>query len=538
MSAAPQLRMHTPPRLLLLAVAGALAVLALAAPFSPALAAPAGKDTLTLLRSSDSVTLDPARAFDIESVQATTQIYEGLVRQKDTSSQIEPALAESWTISADGLSWTFHLRQGVFFHDGTPFNAQAAALSIMRQVDPGNPFHTPRMYTSRLLFENITRAEALDELTLRIILDRPTTSLLSSLAMAQAALVSPQAMARWGQELGSHPVGTGPFRFVEWNKGESVVLERNPAYWGKKARSSRLVLRAVPNEGARFREFQSGRADAMLGVTPPDLPLVDKIPGVKVLRGHGLNIAFLGMNTQRGHLRKTAVRQAVNLTLDRTLLVNLVFGYAAEPALSPIPQLIMDARDLLHPTALRSNVQKARQLLAKEGLAAGFDATLMVMDTPRAYLPEPQRMAQAIKQSLAAVGIRLRLVTVPWAGYLAQAGRGEHDFCLSGWEFESLSPHEFLRHKLSWDDLSKGTGSNVTFWRDKRFETLVTRAEAAQTEKERAQLYRQVLLLVAQEAPLVPLSHMNNIVALRPGVHGLSLQPFAADLRLTKVYKD
>jgi len=491
-----------------------------------------------LLRTADSVSLDPARAFDSESTLAVQQMYEGLVRLKFNKTQIEPALAESWSVSPDMLTWTFRIRKGVFFHDGSPLTAKDAAMSITRQINSADPYHTPGMYTAQMLFENISGAEALDASTLRVQLRRPTSSLLSSLASPQACVVSSKALARWGATLGEHPVGTGPFQFVEWTKGGALVLARNNAYWGTKARMERVVLRVVPDAGTRFREFQAGRADALLNVTPSDLPLVEKVPGANVLRAPGLNIAYLGINTQRGPLRKAAVRRAVSLAINRVLLVNLVYGPSAEPALSPLPPVLLDVRHQFPPQTLRGDVRMAREILAKEGLKNGFDATLLVMDTPRPYLPEPQRMAQAIRQSLSAVGIRIRIRTVPWADYLAQIGLGEHEFCLSGWSYGDLNPHEFLRHKLGWGDLAKGVGSNVSLWHDKEFVDLVTKAEATASVAERTRLYQKMLGLVAREAPLVPLAHMMTIMAVQSGVHGLVLQPTGAELRLSRVYKD
>ena len=150
-----------------------------------------GRSTLTLARGGDSLVLDPARAYDTDSTLATAHIYEGLVRLKDGSAQIEPALAESWTVSPDGLAWTFRLRQGVLFHDGTVLVAQAVVASFMRQIDPKHPNHAPGMYQARSLFARVAAVEALDDATVRIRLTRPTAALLAALASPCAAIISP-----------------------------------------------------------------------------------------------------------------------------------------------------------------------------------------------------------------------------------------------------------------------------------------------------------------------------------------------------------
>ena len=507
-----------------------LALACLLATCVPALAAE-GTGTLTLVRGGDSLTLDPARASDSESTMVVGQICEGLVRQKDGGLQVEPALAESWTVSPNGLEWTFRIRRGVRFHDGSPMNAQAAAIAIMRQVNPAHPYHTPGMNTAKSLFEHVAGAEALDDSTLRIRLTRPSASLLFSLAGFQAPILSPQALAKWGPDIGSHPVGTGPFKFVEWRRGESITLVRNQDYWGGAPRLEGLVIRTIPDAGARFLEFQTRRADAVTGIPPSDLPLLEKMPGVQLLRVAGLNIAFLALNTRRGHLRRVGVRLAVRLALDREALTRLVFGSAGQAASSVLPPALMDTGVVADEPNARGDVAQARALLAQEGLAKGFDVTLQVMDIPRPYLPEPRRMAQAIRQALAGVGIRVRIVVVPWADYVAVGTRGEHDLCLTGWTFDSPNPHELLRYKFGWD-----TRGNYSHWRSAAFQALVNRTEASRDDAERSALLRQVVHLMALEVPAVPLAHARDTVALREGIKGVVLQPTGATIRFAKAY--
>ena len=510
---------------LLLAASAALAP-------GPALASDP-RATLTLVRGGDSITLDPARASDSESTLVVGQVCEGLVRMKDNSLKVEPALAESWTVSPDGLAWTFRLRKGVAFHDGSPMNAQAAATSIMRQVDPAHPFHAPGMFTAKSLFEHVAGCDALDETTLRIRLQRPSASLLYSLTASQAPIISPLALATWGAEVASHPVGTGPFKFVEWRRGDSITLVRNPGYWGGAPRLERLVIRTVPDAGARFLEFQTRRADAMTGIPPSDLPLLEKMPGVQLLRVAGLNIAYLGLNTRRGPLRRSAVRRAVLLALDREALTRLVFGATASPAASMIPPALMDTGFVADEGRAKGDQALARRLLAQEGLGRGFEAVLQVMDIPRPYLPEPRRMAQAIRQALAGVGIRVRIVTVPWADYVPRAGKGEHDLVLTGWTFDAPNPHELLRYKLGWD-----SSGNFSLWHDERFQTLVNQAEASRDEGERSGLFRQILRLIATEAPAVPLAHVRDTLALREDIQGVTLQPTGAAIRFAKAHRE
>lgn len=517
---------------------GLLLALALVLAAGPALAqVQASPATLVLARGGDSITLDPARSNDSESVLATGQIFEGLVRIKDDSLLVEPCLAESWQVADGGLTWTFRIRRGVVFHDGTPLTAQAAATTILRQIDPGHPFHVAGMYTAKSLFEHVVGAEALDESTLRVRVARPSVSLLASLAAPQAVIVSPQALAKWGPEVGQHPVGTGPFQFLEWRRGESVTLARNPNYWGGAPQLERLVLRNVPDAAARLQELQARRVDLITGLPPSLLALADKTPGARLLQVPGLNIAYIGINTQRGPFRKAGVRRAVALALDRESVVRLVYGSLGQPAAAMLPPAVLRHEGLPEAKPHKADPAQARRLLAQEGHPNGLDAVLQIMDIPRPYAPEPQRIGQAVKKSLAAAGIRVRVVTVPWGSYLARAGRGEHDLCLSGWNYDAPNAHEFLRYKLGWESVAEGKSGNVSLWRDSRFQALETSFGASPPGRERQDLLRRLLALVEAEVPAIPLAHVRDAVALRDTVQGVTLSPAGAFLRFAKARK-
>ena len=185
----------------------------------------------------------------------------------------------------------------------------------------------------------------------------------------------------------------------------------------------------------------------------------------------------------------------------------------------------------------RPDLASARRQLAEAGLGPGSVLSLLVMDIPRSYMPEPQRLAQVLRQSLEAVGLRVQVRTVPWVQFMSQAARGEHDLCLLGWVADTADPHEILRNLLGWDEIRQGQGSNVAFWKDERYQELVNRAETAQDPALRLDLYLQALRLVREEAPLLPLAHVQETVAVRQDVQGLVQQPAGAVLRFDKAYK-
>ena len=209
-------------------------------------------DRLVVARSTDAVSLDPARTNDLESLEVAEQVYGRLVRFSPGRLEPEPDLATSWSVSADGTVWTFELRPNMYFQDGTPVDAEAVVFSFERQIVPEHPHHEPDFVWTRA-YHNIRRVRADGPLRVQFEIDRPYAPFLANLAMGPAAIVSPTEVKRWGHDFGRHPVGSGPYRFVEWIPGDRITLERNPTYWDQPARTRYLVLLAMPDSRQRLQ---------------------------------------------------------------------------------------------------------------------------------------------------------------------------------------------------------------------------------------------------------------------------------------------
>ena len=219
------------------------------------------RDRIVVARPSDATNLDPARASDIESLEVAEQVFGRLVRFTAGRLEPEPDLATSWSVSADGTVWTFDLRPGVLFHDGTAFDADAVVFSFERQIVADHPAHEPDFVWARS-YRNIRRVVALSRLRVQFQIDRPYAPFLANLAIGPAAIVSPAAVRRWGTKFGRHPVGTGPYRFLEWIPGDRITLERNNDYWDQRAKTratwSCCKLSATP--ASECRRWQSGQS--------------------------------------------------------------------------------------------------------------------------------------------------------------------------------------------------------------------------------------------------------------------------------------
>jgi peptide/nickel transport system substrate-binding protein len=210
----------------------------------PAAAQPVG--TLVVGLVAEPVNLDPAQVTDLNSNRVGRRIVETLVTFPEESTQIVPGLAESWTISKDGLRYTFKLRKGVTFHDGTPFTAEAVKFSIERQIMPEHPFNKLGKYPfANYFFGTVKAVEVIDPQTVEIVLKEARASFLAVLTAGAASIVSPTAVRKWGADYALHPVGTGPFKFVQWDSGQKVVLERNPSYWRFPVKLERVIYRST-----------------------------------------------------------------------------------------------------------------------------------------------------------------------------------------------------------------------------------------------------------------------------------------------------
>ena len=292
-------------------------------------------------RGGDSVGLDPAHEEDGESFKVCENIYDTLVQYQDDSTEIEPALAKSWEITADGLTWTFHLRRDVDFHDGTPFNADAVLFSLNRQHDIDHSFHKiggPYIYwTDTGLAETVKQITKVDDYTIQIELNEPYAPFIYALTIPAFAIVSPTALQKYGQDFTNHPVGTGPFSFVRWDRNEKIILKANPTYWGGKPEIDLLVFRSIPENSVRLIELQSGNIHAMEFPNPDDLPLIRQDENLKIIEKAGMNVGYLALNMDKKPFDSRKVRLAINHAINKDQIIDQLYQGLGIAAKNPIP---------------------------------------------------------------------------------------------------------------------------------------------------------------------------------------------------------
>jgi peptide/nickel transport system substrate-binding protein len=480
-------------------------------------------------RSTDAVNLDPARANDIESLEVAEQIYGRLVRFAPGRLEPEPDLAISWTVSDDGTVWTFELRPNVEFHDGTPFNADAVVFSFERQLIADHPAHEPDFVWARA-YHNIRRVQALGPLRVQFEIDRPYAPFLANLAMGPAAIVSPTAVRRLRGRFGSQPVGTGPYRFVEWIPGDRITLERNDRYWDRPARIRYLVLLTLPDSRERLQALESGAADVIQQPAPDDLSLVRLHPDLKLATAPAALVSYLALNTQRRPLNDPRIRRAIAHAIRRDALVKLIYQGLGIPAIGPLPPNVWGARSDV--VTYNYDPVRARRLLA-EGGWRGMGSTplkLFAPSAPRQYMPAPERVANMIKVSLAEVGIPVEVILNEPEEHQRALWAGEHDMALHGWFNDNGDPDNFLYTLLDPDNTTGARPSNIAFYSNSWFHDIIGMAQRTTDRTERERLYSQAQAIVAADVPWVPLAHSKVVFAMRADIKGLVVQPSAMGL--------
>ncbi|HUQ05899.1 MAG TPA: ABC transporter substrate-binding protein [Kofleriaceae bacterium] len=473
-------------------------------------------------RPSDAISLDPARPTDNESAEVLEQVFEPLVRYHPGTTNVEPALATSWETDDSGLVWTFHLREGVRFHDGSSLTADAVVFSFERQRDPAHPYHTGRFNYWENNFRNILKVEKVDALTVRFRIASRYAPFLANMTMFPVSIVSPGAVEKWGEAFAEHPVGTGPFVVERWDRGERIVLGRWKQYWGPAASIERLVFEVVPDARQRLIDLESGAIDLAVAILPEELQFVDLHPGLTLYRPPTNNVTYLAMNCLKPPFDDVRVRRAVNLAINKQPIVRLSYQGLAIPAESPLPPTQWG--HVATAGASRYAPNEARALLAEaaaDNVKLDGTYTLFVPSTPRPYLPNPESVSRVIQTNLSAIGLKTQIVMQPFEAHNADTEHGRHDLALAGWVGDNGDPDNYLYLLFDKDNTVPGLARNIAFYRSDTVSELLRRAQAVEDRTAREALYAEVQRQLVTDAPWVPLAHSQVAIAASDGFDGI-----------------
>ena len=471
-------------------------------------------DALIYARGTDSTTFDPQEMSWGEDIKIAECLYETLVKFTDEPPKVEPHLAESYHASEDGLSWEFHLRRDVSFHDGTPFNAAAVVFTHGRLLDEKHS-HPPKatpfapFYTE--LIESLT---AKDDYTVVFQLKKRSAVFLQLLAIYPASIVSPEAVKKHGDQFPQNPVGTGPFKLSEWKTKEKIALVRNDDYFGPKPPLEKIIVVPYPNPQTAIQSLKIGDIHMMDHPTLADIQILDKSEGVQVQFATSPNVAYLAfnMNKKAPPYNNIHFRRAVAYAIDRDALNAQVYYSLAVPARNIVPPTLWSGEEL---PPYEHDMTKAREALAKVELPPDFVAEIWHMNFPRSYMPEPAKVAEFIKARLEQIGLKVRIQTFEKASYTKKIKEETHPMCLLGWMADYPDADNFLNpilHGQFAGDL------NISFWNNKQFNDFVRQGVQLTDQSERMSVYLKASKIYRDEMPSVSLVHTRRIFALRNNV--------------------
>ena len=467
-----------------------------------------GTKTLIYAQPTEPVALDPIYASDSQSSRVVSNVYEGLVKFKPGTTEIEPCLAASWDITDSGKTYTFKLRKGVKFQDGTAFNADAVKFNFERQLGSNKKANMPYAV---MIFGNVQEVDKVDDYTVKVVLKSAYTPFLANLALALGpTIVSPTAVQKYGT-LNENPVGTGPFKFVKWDKGQSITLEKNKDYWGTKAKVDKVVLKFEKESSVRANELITGSVDIAEAIDPSDVSKL-KSSNVNILTENTVATNYIGFNTSRAPFNNVKVREAIYHAINVDDIVKYTYQGYGEAAKTALPKIVPGYDDTANP--YNYDVDKAKALLKETG---NENLSIKIITNT-----DRQKLAESIQNFLQKVGVKASLQVYQSKEYKAKVVQGEGDLFVYGWIGVNGDPDIFLN---LFNSKEIPTGINLSKYSNPKVDELLAKGRILPSGEDRDNVYKKIQQILAVDAPWINISHPSDIAATTKSVKNYKLQP-------------
>ena len=486
------------------------------------------------------VNLEPGNIVDGNSVVVHQQIYNRLLDFKPGTTELQPNLATSWSVSSDGKVWTFKLRNGVKFHDSTDFNAEAVKFNVERWWNPNHPNGYRNAGKSYEVWQQLFGGfkgqpnsllqdiVIVDNLTIQFKLAQPFAAFPAAISSGYFGIASPTAIKKAGASYGtpgSLAVGTGPFIFKEWRTGDRIILEKNPNYWqAGLPKVNQLAIRFITDPAARLAQLRAGQIDFTVDLAPDQSKELQNDANLVAIPRPSLNVGYLSLNPTYKPLSDVRVRQAIAQAINTAQIVPAFWGNLGESDAHFTPPSLKWSQSSKI-TAYEYNPQKAKQLLAEAGYPNGFDLELWYMPVSRPYFPTPKPIAEAFAADLNAVGIRVKLNTKDWAAYLEDRRKlpGFQAFML-GWTGDYGDPDNFY-----YPHFGPGGTTDLGNWKNDKVIQLLNKGRMTEAQTTRAKIYAEVDEILHQEAVRLPIVHSQPLLAQRKNIKGWIPSPLGSE---------
>ena len=488
------------------------------------LAQGAGK-TLVIGIAADPTGFDPEAVENNTSGYVMSAVHDTLVAYKPGTVEVEPGLAKSWDITPDGLQYTFHLRPGVKFHDGTPLDAKTFIQTIDRQLDKQSPIYVyntgPVESYIDFTYGPVASYRAVGDLDVEFKMKEPSAAFLNSLAMVWNGVVSPVAAAKWGKDFRNHPVGTGPFIFKEWRSRDQVLVEANPDYWKGKPKLERIVYKVLPDPQAALLGLRRGEVHILADVGAATIPALRQEPTVNLVTQPGLAICGVALPCDMKPFDDVRVRRALNLAVDKDAINKSLFQGLAVQLTSPIPPAQWG-----HDPSLKGygfDPETAKKLLTEAGVQPGLKVELLTYNSPRGYNPAGADLAVAVQGYLRRVGIEADVRRMDMGAFLSTVRSGKYDgLRMGGWTGDNGDPDNFAGALFASKEIPIG---NSAHYRNADVDRLLAEAARTVDHDKRVQLYYDIQKRIMDDAPWIFINSVLQVRAVRKNVQGYRLNP-------------
>ena len=485
---------------------------------------PAGFDTAQYTTATDNDAAEP--------------IYNRLAEFEKGGTAAVPALATSWDVSEDGLTWTFHLRDGVKFHTTkwfTPtrnFDADDVLFTFNRMLNPDHPFRKAYptefpYFNGMSLDKNIASVEKTGPMTVVMKLNSVDAAFIQNLAMSFAAILSAEyadQLLKSGKpsDINQKPVGTGPYVFQRYQKDSNIRYAANKDYWApSQVKLDNLIFSISVDASARMQKLRKNECQVSLNPRPADVASLKSDPTLQVIEKPGFNLGYIAYNVQHKPFDQLEVRQALDMAVNKDSILQAVYQGAGQKAVNAMPPTQWSYDDTIKDAPY--NPEKAREMLRAAGVKEGTEITLWAMPVQRPYNPNAKLMAEMLQSDWGNVGLKVKIVSYEWGEYIKRTKNGEHDISLIGWTGDNGDPDNWLGTLYNCDAIG---GNNYSMWCNKEYDALVKNAKIITDRDQRTVLYKQAQQLLKQQVPITPIAHSTVNQPLSAKVQGFAVSPF------------
>ncbi|NWA65670.1 ABC transporter substrate-binding protein [Pseudomonas reactans] len=490
---------------------------------------------------------DPAQYTTGTDFDASAEtMFNRLTQFERGGTAVVPGLATSWDVSPDGLTYTFHLRDGVKFHT-TPyfkptrtFNADDVLFTFNRMINKDDPFRKAAptefpYFTDMGMDTNIKNIEKVDDHTVKFTLGTVDAAFIQNMAMSFASIQSAEYAAQLlkagkASDINQKPIGTGPFVFKSYQKDSNIRYTGNKDYWKPEdVKIDNLIFAITTDPSVRIQKLKKNECQITLFPRPADLKALGEDKDLKMPNQAGFNLGYIAYNVmdkvkgsdQPNPLADLRVRQALDMSVNKQQIIDSVYQGAGQLAVNAMPPTQWSYDTTIKDT--KYDPEKAKSLLKEAGVKEGTEIVLWAMPVQRPYNPNAKLMAEMLQNDWKKIGLNVKITSYEWGEYIKRSKGGENQAMIIGWSGDNGDPDNWLNVLFGCDSLS---GNNFSKWCDKKFDGIVKEAKATSDVAKRTELYKQAQHILKDAVPMTPIAHSTVYQPMRSTVQDFKISPF------------